>query len=310
MPYLLLERVRDGLIDRSEVFDLADEQLARRRFEELRHASATARRRCELLDRFAPLNEHDWDGCARSSAPDLSVRRPALGRLGRSRGRRRISGDRAAARSHSPTGRFDCRFRTSSSDRRCRLCRSLRWSRAPGGRRRRGRDRRSSTLGAARGARVTYFEIFEGDDAGSALERFEEIGAQTAPERVARTPLPAVRRARLGRARRLLTRATRVQSTTAASAGELRGPRAMPGLFRSAWIDVAPDVRLWFESLAVRREHYRRPVRRARPRCRWRRRDGVRRHRLLVRVRDGRIDRSELFDPADEQIARRRASRS
>ena len=32
--------------------------------------------------------------------------------------------------------------------------------------------------------RVTYFELFEGDDAGAALERFEEIGAQTEPERI------------------------------------------------------------------------------------------------------------------------------
>ena len=101
---------------------------------------------------------------------------------------------------------------------------------------------------------TTEFELFGEGEEAAALVRFEEIGAQTEHERlwarVCRT-----RNARDWDGLRACYLEEHEQIDHRTLGWEvLRGAEAMVDMFRS-WDDVAPDVELWFEVLAVEGEH-------------------------------------------------------
>ena len=91
--------------------------------------------------------------------------------------------------------------------------------------------------------------MFDGGDAGAALERFEEIGAQTEPERL------VARIARLVNARDwaalgdCYAEDQEVVDRRVLAWESLRGPGAMVEMYRS-WAEVAPDFEVRFETLA------------------------------------------------------------
>ena len=81
----------------------------------------------------------------------------------------------------------------------------------------------------------------------------------------------------------------------------LRGAQAMVDMFRS-WDDVAPDVELWFESLAVEGEH---GVAHMGGRGHAAEGGGAMEYVVttLATIRDGRNLRGELFDAGEESAA-------
>ena len=105
------------------------------------------------------------------------------------------------------------------------------------------------TLSVIDDGRVTYGERFEGPDAGAALARFEEIGAQTEPERI------FARQCRLLSARDWDALADcyaedyELVDHRALGWEPLRGPAATVEFWRS-WIEISPDGEMRFEIVA------------------------------------------------------------
>ena len=109
-------------------------------------------------------------------------------------------------------------------------------------------------LAVAEDGHVTYFELFESTDTASALARFEEIGAQTEPERVyARIARHAIARDWAALVDCYTEDYTTVERRALGWEPMIGGP-AVVDMYRS-WVDVVPDVELRFEVFAADDEH-------------------------------------------------------
>jgi ketosteroid isomerase-like protein len=226
---------------RAELFD--DEAAALARREELSARPASPR---DVLDRFvSTYNARDWDGVREVFAPDMRFSDRRLIGWGDREGRDAFVELLAGLVELVSDVRIDARPLAVGS--RAGLVRFLsRGHMATGG----GEfEVAMVVLSLVDDGRTTYFEIFDEGDADAALARFEEIGAQTEAERL---------RARANR--RWNARDWDALAACYAEGYELidrrslnwepqRGAAAVVDLMRS-WVDVAPDLEVWFEELA------------------------------------------------------------
>ena len=88
---------------------------------------------------------------------------------------------------------------------------------------------------------VTYVEIFDGADTGAALERFEEIGAQSEPERLVARVCRLVDARDWGGLADCYADDYELVDRRALGWEPLSGPDAIVGMFRS-WTEMAPDL--------------------------------------------------------------------
>ena len=148
---------------------------------------------------------------------------------------------------------------------------------------------------------VTYVEMFDGADTGAALERFEEIGAQSEPERLVARVCRLVDARDWGGLADCYADDYELVDRRALGWEPLSGPDAIVGMFRS-WTEMAPDLANRFEVLALDGETHAS-------------RFGAYGHAAdgggaleyvniaVGRVRDGRALGDELFDDGDEAAA-------
>ena len=308
VPYLTLVRVRTGLIDLGEMFDPGDEDLARQRFEELARVDMSAGNG-EFDDRFATAyNGRDWDGLRDLYVPDVRVIDRRHVGLGEFQGPDQIVEHLRGGPDLSPDMRVEVE--------RLAVGRSAWLVRTPF----RGHIKGESLFGshpaagggeveidlvslnlAAEDTRVKYIELFDGADVATALARFEEIGAQTEPERL------YARVCRLVNARDwdglAACYAEDSVSIDRRPLGweDTGGREEIVEVYRS-WIEVAPDAELRFEALDGDDEHIA-----LRLGGDGHAADGGGRLEyeviVVATVRDGRIVRAERFDAGEEAAA-------
>ena len=298
VPYLLVEHVSDGVIQLIEVFDVDDEEAARRRFDELSREEPGSVQR-ELMNRYVSLyNGRDFDGLREILSPDLRILDHRPVGWGALEGRETFIEMLGAAIELAPDAHLSAEPLALGT--RAMVGRlPLRGHLAAGG----GEFELPLLLLVVFDDEytTTEFELFGEGEEAAALLRFEEIGAQTEHERlwarVCRT-----RNARDWDGLRACYLEEHEQIDHRTLGWEvLRGAEAMVDMFRS-WDDVAPDVELWFEVLAVEGEHGVAHM-------------GGRGHAAegggwmeyvvtsLATVRDGRNLRGELFDAGEGAAA-------
>ena len=100
----------------------------------------------------------------------------------------------------------------------------------------------------------SYFELFDGSNVDEALARFEEIGAQTEPERVVTRLCRSVNSRDWDAIEDVYTEDFESIDHRALGWEPMRGGRAIADFFRS-WVDVVPDIELRFTVLAGDEEH-------------------------------------------------------
>ena len=300
--FTLVSSVRDGQMVYEEVFAAEDEASALARYEELRRTAEAAGAKVltprEHFDRVvAATNAHDWSSMRALMAPDVRVvdRRP----IGWAdlQGRDAFMETYTSWEAISPG--FQLEAQPLALGGRASVIRSLYSGYLEDG----GGEFEVELVALTLfdDGQSKYVEIFPADDAGSALERFEEIGAQTDHERLF---------ARLCRARN--ARDWDAVSDCFAADWEtidhrvlawepLRGPGAMVDMYRS-WDEVTPDVEVWFETLAGGDRHsvFRHAARGHAADGGGAMEYGV---TMVVTVHDGRFQRAELFEAGDEAAA-------
>ncbi len=245
VPYLLLQEVRDGVRGNLELFDVDDEDAARRRFAALTRPATPPTLRA-VMDRYvAACNAQDWEALGDIFAPDLRFLDRRLIGWGEGHGREEyveVMRGRAAL-----TDELRVRNELLAVGRAASVMRVLTSGRLIDG----GGDFEIETvvLTIFSDGRATDFEIFEATDASAALERFEEIGAQSEPERL------AARTCRLLTARDWDALAAIysddfVMTDRRVLAWEpVRGGEAAVTLF-STWVELVPDVAVTIEVIA------------------------------------------------------------
>ena len=241
--------VRDGRFTRTEMFEDGDEAAALARYEELRreqHAPRPTAGPPELLERYVTaVNARDFDALRGVYAPDVRmVDRRLIGwgeREGADAIIETLRGTIAlAADLHLEAER-------TAAGAGAGVVRQLwRGHFAEGG----GPfEVEMLALAIVQDELYTRVEIFEGTEMDAALARFEEIGAQTEPERV------VARVARLVNARDwdalgdCYAEDQEAVDRRVLAWEPLRGPGATVDMYRS-WAEVAPDFEIRFETLA------------------------------------------------------------
>ena len=247
---------RDGIQLRAELFAADDEAAALARYEELRsanrpatsdpfrttrHDSARAPRPLHRRLQQPRLARH-----ARRLRAGFALHRPASGRLGELDSLETLVEFWKGAVELAPDLRIDD-GELLAIGRRAVVARYVsRGHFADGG----GEvEVQFVTLSVIDDGRVTYGERFEGPDAGAALARFEEIGAETEPERI------FARQCRLLSARDWDALADcyaedyELVDHRALGWEPLRGPAATVEFWRS-WIEISPDGEMRFEIVA------------------------------------------------------------
>jgi ketosteroid isomerase-like protein len=297
VPYLLLGSVRDGLLDRTELFDPGDEDRARRRFEELSRADTPAGVR-ELIDRFvAAYNARDWDGLRALYAPDLRFEDHRLMGWGALEGIEPLIQRAKGGVELAPDVRMEVEVLALGS--RALVARMLSRGHLEAG----GGEVEVEivSFSLVEHGRATHLEFFDGTDVGAALARFEDLGARIEPERL----YARVSRLLLARDWGALGDcfAEDFESVEHRALGwePIRGREGVVELYRS-WVGVAPDAETRFEALAGDAKHL---VVRVGGHGHAAEGGGLMEYVITVvsTIRDGRIARSEYFDPGEESAA-------
>ncbi len=101
---------------------------------------------------------------------------------------------------------------------------------------------------------IAYFEMFPDTSVGDALARFEEIGAQTEPERLLARGCRAVNSRDWEAIEDRYTEDFELIDHRLLGWEPMRGGDAMVKFYRS-WVELAPDIEVRFETLAGDDEH-------------------------------------------------------
>lgn len=157
------------------------------------------------------------------------------------------------------------------------------------------------TLNVAKEGLVTHIEYFEPADAQRAVARFEEIGAQTEPERVLARLSQAVLSRDWGAIEDLYAEDFELTDHRVLGWEPMRSGRAVADFFRS-WVALVPDVENRFTVLAGDDEH---AVAQLTGWGHAAEGGGEMENPAIVTfsLSDGRIRRNQIFEVGDEALA-------
>ena len=301
VPYLLLMSVLDGRLASGELFDPGDEEVARRRFRELAGEAELSPNERLVRRLVQALNAREWDAAEACLTEDVSMVNHvplSAAPVERDWPSWREQFQALVESAGDARGAFEV---VADVDAALVMRYCLRGHLNDGG----GEFEAPVVIvGRRRGDRFDHFEQFEPDDDVASSARFAELLGERGAALAVGARWWGHQRARDWHAlRALLSDDATFVDRRQVGAGEMRGPAFVE--FSRGLVELVPDARIQLVRLLEARAEL------------FLSRFDLRGHAAdggeievpyisLARVRNGLIDYAELFDPGDEQEARRR----